>query len=129
MGGDHPHVDAPRHVASQSLELALLQHPQQLHLDVGRHVPDLVQEHRPRIGLLELARLGRRGPGERPFLLSEKFALYQVLRQGGAVDLHQRPVAARRVEMDGARNRNALFRPVPRWRPSVPSPWLTPNRR
>ena len=49
-----------RLVAAQPLELALLQHPQQLHLNRRRHVADLVEEHRARVGLLELAGLGRR---------------------------------------------------------------------
>ncbi len=58
-GGDHAHVDVPRHVAAQPLEFALLQNAQQLHLDGRRHVADFIQKHRARIGLLELARLAR----------------------------------------------------------------------
>jgi hypothetical protein len=94
----------PRDVAAQALEFALLENAQQLHLDVRRHVADFVQEHRPRIGLLELARLGSRGAGEGALLVAEELAFHQVFREGGAVDLHQRPVAARRVEMNGARD-------------------------
>ena len=56
-GGDHAHVDVPRLVAAQPLELALLQDAQQLHLNRRRHVADLVQEHGAGIGLLELAGL------------------------------------------------------------------------
>jgi hypothetical protein len=56
-----------RVVAAQPLELALLQHPQQLHLDRRRDVADLVQEHRAPVGLLELAGLGAAAPVNAPF--------------------------------------------------------------
>ena len=101
-GGDHAHVDVARHVAAQALELALLQDAQQLHLNGGGHVADLVQEDGAGVGLLELAGLGGLRAGESAFLVAEQLALHQVFGDGGAVDLHQRPVAARRVEMDGA---------------------------
>ncbi len=69
-----------------------------------RHVADLVEKHGSGVGLLELARLGHLRAGEGALLVAEEFALHEVLGQGGAIDLHQRPVFAGRVEVYGARD-------------------------
>ena len=52
---DHAHVDANGLAAADALELALLQHAQQLDLHVQRHVADLVEEQRAAVGELEAA--------------------------------------------------------------------------
>src|ERR1017187_6862306 len=70
-GGHHAHVDMAGDVAAQALELALLQHAQQFHLDGRGHVADFIQEDRAGIGLLELARLGAHRAGEGAFLEPE----------------------------------------------------------
>jgi hypothetical protein len=52
-GRDDAHVDLHGLVAADALELALLQHAQQLHLDGRGDLADLVEEERAAVGLLE----------------------------------------------------------------------------
>ena len=61
-GGDdaHVHPDGPR--AADALELALLQHAQELRLGHRREVADLVEEERAAVGQLEAPLLARRPP-------------------------------------------------------------------
>jgi hypothetical protein len=53
----HAHVDLDGLLAADALELALLQHAQQLQLQGRRHVADLVEEQRPLVGELEAPEL------------------------------------------------------------------------
>ncbi len=53
--GDHAHVDAQAARTADALELALLQHAQQLRLRLGRQLADLVEEQRAAVGQLEAA--------------------------------------------------------------------------
>ena len=52
---DQPRVAAQRARAAQPLELALLQHAQQLRLQLQRDLADLVEEHGALVGQLEAA--------------------------------------------------------------------------
>ena len=52
---DDAHVRLQRRVAADAVVLAVGEHAQQAHLQVGRHVADLVQEQRAALGLLEAA--------------------------------------------------------------------------
>ena len=54
--GDQPHIDLDVRLAAEPRELAVLQHLQQLGLQRIADVADLVEEHRPVVGELELAR-------------------------------------------------------------------------
>jgi hypothetical protein len=65
--------------AADALELALLQHAQQLGLQVERHLADLVEEQRAAVGELERAGARGDGAGERALLVAEQLALEQVL--------------------------------------------------
>src|SRR5690606_15687393 len=100
---EYPHVDAPRLVAADALERALLQHSEQLDLHVGAHVPDLVEEQRAAVGGLEAADSTRDRPRERALLVTEELALEKLLRNRRAIDRHERPVAAVRQLVDSAR--------------------------
>ena len=51
--GDDAHVDLDRVRVADALELALLQHAQQLRLQRRAHRPDLVEEQRALVRLLE----------------------------------------------------------------------------
>src|SRR5690606_2784108 len=77
---EYPHVDAPRLMAADALERALLQHSEQLDLHVGAHVPDLVEEQRAAVGELEAADSTRDRPRERALLVTEELALEKLLR-------------------------------------------------
>ena len=51
---DNPHVDVDRAIGAQALDLALLEHAQQLDLEVQRQLADLVEKESPSAGRLEL---------------------------------------------------------------------------
>jgi hypothetical protein len=65
---------------------------------------DLIEEQRAFVGHLKQPGLGRIGAAECAFLVSEKFALDQILRQRGAVDIDPRTAAPWRRFVDGARD-------------------------
>ena len=101
---DHAHVDLDRLGAADALELALLQHAQQLDLHVGRQVADLVEEQRAAVGQLEAAEPPRDRAGERALLVAEQLRLEHAGRERGAVHAHERPRLARAVDVDRARD-------------------------
>ena len=94
-GGDDAGVDADGLRVADALELALLQHPQQLDLQLGSGGVDFVEKDRAGMGGLEPAGpIGDR-PGERAADVAEQFALQQAFRQRAAIDADERPAAAR----------------------------------
>ena len=105
-GGDDAHVDVDRPRAAEPLDLAVLQHAQQLRLQLERQLADLVEEDRAAVGQLEAAGLRRVRAGEGAALAAEQLALDQRRRQRRAVDDDERPVAARGCA-DGWRGRAA----------------------
>src|SRR5262249_27329654 len=88
-----PHVDADRSVRPDRLELLLLEHPQELDLRLERKLADLVEEDRSTVGQLEASHPPFEGAGEGALHVAEELALDQAGRDGGAVHLHERPVA------------------------------------
>ena len=79
--GDQPDVDLDRCRAAETLDLALLQHAQQLDLGRRVEVADLVEEERPAFGELEPAFLRRLRAGERAPFVAEELRLDQRLGQ------------------------------------------------
>ena len=79
-GRDDPHVDRDRLAAAERPHRALLQHPQQLDLQGGRHVPDFVEQQRAAVGLLEQALVIGDGVGEGALHVAEQFRLEQAPR-------------------------------------------------
>ena len=77
--------------AAEPLDLPLLEHAQQLDLDVRRQLADLVEKDRRAIGQLEAADLPRERAGEGAFLAAEQLALDQRRRNRRAVHAHHRP--------------------------------------
>ena len=102
--GDQAHVDADGLDAADPLELALLEHAQQLDLHLVGDLANLVEEERAARGQLEAAGLGADRAGEGAALVAEELGLHQVLGDGGAVDLDEGLVAAARVLVEGARD-------------------------
>jgi hypothetical protein len=90
-------------VTVQALDLALLEHAQELGLKRGLQVADLVEKEGPAVGELEAPglRLGRASEGA--LFVAEQLALDQRGRECGAVDGDQRRVTTRapRVERPG----------------------------
>jgi hypothetical protein len=72
-------------------EGAGLEHAQQLHLQVERHLGDLVEEQRAAVGALEEAQVLPVGAGEAALLVAEDLAFDQVRRDRAAVDREERP--------------------------------------
>jgi hypothetical protein len=70
-GGDDTDIDPDGIAASDPVKLLLLQDPQQLGLEIEVHVPNLVQEHRAAVGLLEFPDGRGGGAGKRSFLVPE----------------------------------------------------------
>ncbi len=81
-------------VASQSAELALLQHAQQLDLDRQTKIANFIQEQRAFRRLFEETNPGTDGAGKRPLLVAEQFCLNQRLRDGTAGDGNKGSVGA-----------------------------------
>ena len=77
---DHPDVDADVRESANALEALLLEEAQQLGLEPGRHLADLVEEHRAAVRRLEQALLLDPGIGEGAALVAEELALEQLLR-------------------------------------------------
>src|SRR5262249_4406423 len=69
---DHPYVDPDRPVSADTLELALLQNPQQGELRVRRKVADLVEEDGAAVGELDPAEPPLQRSGERALLVTEE---------------------------------------------------------
>ena len=80
-GRDDANVHADRPAIADALELALLQHPQELHLQAKAHARDFVKKKRARVSRLESADLVIDGARERPFDVAIQLAFEQALAQ------------------------------------------------
>ncbi len=100
-GGDDPHVGPLRPRRAEPLELAALEDPQELRLDLEGELGDLVEEDRAPVGDLEPAERALQRAGEGPALVAEQLALDERGGQGGAVDRDDRPVAAAAAVVEG----------------------------
>ena len=88
-------VDRDRRGPAEPHELALLERTLELRLHGQRQITDLVHEEGARVGLLQQsAPLGDRA-GERTGLVAEELALEQRLRDGRALDRHERTARTR----------------------------------
>ena len=101
---DHARLELERLDAADPVELALLQHAQQLGLQLDRQVADFVEEDRAGVGHLEFAGAPLGRAGERAALVPEQLALEQAMRNRGAVDGDERRAPSRRFEMNRARD-------------------------
>ena len=93
---DQPDVDLARLGRSEPLELAGLDHAQQLGLLAERHVGDFVEEERAAVGELEAADAIDLRVGERALHVAEELRLEDALGHAAGVDRHHRTVGARR---------------------------------
>ena len=103
-GGDDADVDADRPRASQSQELALLEHAQELRLRRRRHLGDFVEEQHAAGGQFNLARLRLLRAGERATLESEELGLEELFRQRRAIDRDERTAPSWRALVDEPRD-------------------------
>ena len=89
-GGDHLHVDVHRMSRTDRSDFLLLQHAQQLGLQVERHFADFVQKDDPLLGGPKHTQRASVGAGEGPLLVTEQLALGQRGRERRAVDRNER---------------------------------------
>ena len=80
--------------AADAEHLAVLEHAQELRLEVGADLADLVEEERAAVGALEAARARGDGARERAALVAEELALEHALGERLAVDRDERPADA-----------------------------------
>src|SRR4029453_9462092 len=97
-----PAAPLPGAGAAHRLELALLQHAEQLPLQLERELPHLVEEDRAAVGEGESPVAPGGGAGEGAALVPEELALDERAGNGGAVHLHQRLAAPPAPVVDGA---------------------------
>src|SRR5262249_5763255 len=95
-------IDLDRLGPSETLELLLLEHAQQLRLQLERDLANLVEEQRPAVRHLEAPDLLRDGARECAALVAEELAFEESCRNGRAVDLHEGTLAALAALVDGA---------------------------
>src|SRR5262245_36549331 len=88
---DDPDVHVNRLRAAEPLDHPLLQHAQQLHLDLRRELADLVEEERRMIGQLEATDLTGDGPRVRAALVPEELAFDERGWNRGAADANHLP--------------------------------------
>ena len=100
--GDQPNVDVPYFGRPDSLNLAVLNHAQQLRLHRHGSFSHFVQEHGSAVGILEQARPRVRGPGKCPAHVPEELAVQQCVHHCGTV-AHCQLLLARRADLvDGS---------------------------
>ena len=86
----------------EAIDELLLENAQELGLHLQRKLADLVEEDRPLMGKLELARLSLvAGPREGARLVAEKLRLQKILGNGGAVEPDEGQLVALARPVDG----------------------------
>jgi len=94
VGGGHgPEIRFDQLFTPGPVEHALLQDPQQVHLDVQGNLGDLVQEYRSAMGTLKDSPVATVGAGKAAPLVSEELTLQHGGGEGSAVDGHKRALA------------------------------------
>jgi hypothetical protein len=103
-GGNGAHVDAPAVEPADGPHVAVLQHAQQLRLDLEGQLADFVEEEAPAVRGHEQPRVIGEGPRKRAAAVPEQLAFDEIPRQRGAVDRNERAPRAAAVGVDGARD-------------------------
>ena len=103
-GGNHAHVHGHGLGAAHRVDHALLQHAQQLDLQLQRQVANLVQEDGAVLRQLKAPDPVGHGAGKRALAVAKQLALNQVLGDGRAVDGHKVGAGAVRQIVQGTRH-------------------------
>ena len=102
-GRNQADIDLHGSAAAQSLEGAILQHPQQFGLQLERELADLVEKQRAAIGDLEPSALPGHRARVRTLLATEQLAFDQRPGQRRAIDTDQQPIPSLAALMHGFR--------------------------
>src|SRR5262245_44265612 len=89
-GGHEPGIDTAAVVLADPTDLAGFQRAQQLRLKALRQGPNLVQEQRAALGVLDESRPGTSCARERAFGVTEELRLEERFGEGRAVDRDKR---------------------------------------
>lgn len=106
-GGEDAGVDADSSGSTEALELLILEHAQQLGLELEGNFSNFIKEKSATVGEFEASHFLGDGAGEGSLFMAEKFALEEAGGNGGAVELYEGTVAARTHHVNGAGD--ALF--------------------
>ena len=98
--GNEPQVHLELAHAADPHDLAFLQHPQDLGLEQGRNVADLVEEDRAAVGLLQQPLFLILRAGEGALLEAEQLRFEQRVGDGAAVDRHEGLLVPRAPAVD-----------------------------
>src|SRR5690606_41243158 len=85
-GSDDAHVHRAGVRAAQGADLAVLQHAQQLRLQIERELANFIEEQRAAVRRDEEAFLRAAGAGEGAAAVTEQLTLDELARQLGAVE-------------------------------------------
>ena len=102
--GDDAHIHALLAHAAEPAHGTIFQQLEQLGLQAGLHVADLVEEQCAALCRLDQAEFAFARIGERAAFVAEQLRLQQLCWQGSAVQLDEGLVAARAVEVQRARD-------------------------
>src|SRR5262245_16461044 len=102
--GNYPDVDAARQLLANALELPFLKDAQELRLEIGWNVTDLVEKKGPPIREFESSDSVTNSPCERAPYMTKEFTLEQLSRKRGAVHLYQGLLRSRASGMNCARD-------------------------
>src|SRR5436190_14148854 len=83
---DQPHVHTQLFITADASECAVLEKAQQLGLKGTAHIANLIEKYRAAVCFFHAPRLLFDRAGERAFLVTEQFALEEVLWNRRAVD-------------------------------------------
>ena len=103
-GGDDADVDLDRLRLAEAVDLVGLEEAEELGLQLGADLGDLVEEEGAAGGGADDALEGVVGAGERPLAVAEQLALEHLARHGGAVERDER-LGGARPRRDGWRAR------------------------
>ncbi|MNP13147.1 hypothetical protein D3C76_1054160 [compost metagenome] len=103
----HTDIHPQAAVITDALNIAVLQHAQQLSLQRLRQFTDFIEEKRAVVGHFKLAAAVADGSRKRPFHMTEQLAFRHTFRQRGTVQIDQRIDRAWRTFVD--RLRHQLF--------------------
>ncbi len=101
-GGDDADIHLDGAVAADAFEFALLQHAQQLGLDLRGNFADFVEQDGAVVGEFKAAFAFGDRAGERAFFVAEEFAFDEVFGNGGAIELDERGGGALALAIQGA---------------------------
>ena len=124
-GRKDPHVDPPRARGADPLDLAALEHAEQLGLLARLQRADLVQQQRAAFGQLEASDAVRPGVGERALHVTEHLALEEPLGEPAQVDRHERARGPRASRVDPLRRRPPCRSRARRWMSTLASDGAT----